>query len=211
MFRMICVGVLYLLVSAPLPLLAQSNAKPMNVCVTAAGTLVAKSKCGKKEKVVSLATITTQGVQGAQGAPGPAGPVGPQGVPGEVGPKGDPGEAGAVGAVGPQGPQGEKGEQGPKGDKGDGFDPRNCYTVRESVEVPAGGAESATANCFGEDYAQNWNFITEGAFAAPLINGFLRYPNGQYATGATVTTSQAVGAPSSYTLYVVVSCCPLPG
>ena len=165
---------------------AQRAPQPMSVCVTASGSLVAKAKCGKKETRVSLATISTQGAAGAQGAQGPQGP------------KGD------------QGPAGIQGAQGPKGDAGSGFDPRNCYTASGEKIIPQGGAGSVTVDCDEGFYAMNWNFDTEGLYAATLISGYLYYPNGLYATGARVTTSQAMGAPTTYTLQAVVSCCPLP-
>lgn len=188
---------------------ANAYAASANVlCVNNSGAITSKAKCGKNEVKLSLQALAQVAAQSGQ--QGPQGIQGPQGLTGAAGPKGDKGDKGEQGLTGSIGPKGDKGDAGPKGNPGAGFDPRNCYTVHQQATIASGGAGSVDANCSGTDYAQNWNFTTEGLYAAALINGFLRYPNGQYATGGTVTTSQLIGSPSTYVLHLVISCCPLP-
>ncbi len=97
-----------------------AEAKPQVVCISAAGTIVTRSRCQKGESKLTFGLLNaiSQGQQGPQGPQGPQGAVGPQGTQGPVGsagPNGEQGQQGVPGLQGVQGIQGPPGEVGPAG------------------------------------------------------------------------------------------------
>lgn len=124
-------------------------ATKLAICATSSGALVAKLKCGKSERPINLALLTTtaigpagaSGANGPQGASGAQGPKGDQGVQGSQGPKGD------TGPAGPIGPQGLKGDSGPSGLPG-GLNFKSCYSRSGFTSIGNLGFRELTVTCF---------------------------------------------------------------
>jgi hypothetical protein len=117
-----------------------------------------RTKCGRGERAVKLAT---------DGDRGPAGPRGAQGLAGPAGPAGTAGAPGAPGPTGAAGPKGDPGPAGPPGPPGEA--PGKHQAIVGTVTVGASSSTEITFPVVGWSYGTSATCTTDGGTGSSCV------------------------------------------
>lgn len=184
-------------------------AATLKLCSNEAGAIVARSKCKKNEKLVTLSGVVSSATEIVQQTAGQIGAAGETGPVGEVGPVGPTGTVGAQGPTGIMGSTGRKGltsiTPGPKGV----LDFSACHKIT-SGPATSNGQVSLTASCNSQNeflYEEDWSITGDRAFIQSLSRLSSNGINGETMPYA-VSIATSLPAGGFYSLTVSAYCCP---